>query len=265
MMFTNNPFSGLAANAAGIIQGFVILMIVFVAGGTLYDMLHKGSARYFFANRVAQRRRRTREIPAGEKVALAARTAIEALTSGEFCSLRRRLVHLLTMYGFLAYVITTIILVFVYPTSDTPAPVLVTALWHIGALMICIGGYWFWFFVRVDVAAEGNSPFRIMRADLFILSLLANATLALVWSWYLSVDPTGEHVFSELVILSLYLLSTVILFGSVPWSKFSHMFFKPAAAFQKHVGEADGSRTNLPPPVDAPAHLGSVPRNARNY
>ena len=42
-----------------------------------------------------------------------------------------------------------------------------------------VGGYWFWFFIRVDVAAEGNSPFRIMRADLFILSLLASATLGL--------------------------------------------------------------------------------------
>ena len=34
-------------------------------------------------------------------------------------------------------------------------------LWYIGALMVCLGGYWFWFFIRVDVAAEGNSPFRL--------------------------------------------------------------------------------------------------------
>jgi hypothetical protein len=43
------------------------------------------------------------------------------------------------------------------------------------------------------------------------------------------------------------------------------MFFKPAAAFQKHVEEADGSRANLPPPADAPANLGSVRRSVRNY
>ena len=39
------------------------------------------------------------------------------------------------------------------------------------------------------------------------------------------------------VFLALYLIATTVLFGSVPWSKFSHMFFKPAAAFEKRVSE----------------------------
>ena len=30
------------------------------------------------------------------------------------------------------------------------------------------------------------------------------------------------------------------------WSKFAHMFFKPAAAYQKKITQADGSRENLP-------------------
>jgi len=47
--------------------------------------------------------------------------------------------------------------------------------------MALAGGYWFWFFIRVDVAAEGGTPLRVMRADLFILSLLASVTLGLVW------------------------------------------------------------------------------------
>jgi hypothetical protein len=37
-----------------------------------------------------------------------------------------------------------------------------------------------------------------------------------------------------------------VLFGTVLWSKFAHMFFKPAAAFQKRVTKADGSMENLP-------------------
>src|SRR3546814_20547494 len=52
-------------------------------------------------------------------------------------------------------------------------------IWYIGALMVCIGGYWFWFFMRADVAAEGNSPFRLVRADLFVVSLVASVTLGL--------------------------------------------------------------------------------------
>ena len=40
------------------------------------------------------------------------------------------------------------------------------------------------------------------------------------------------------------------LFAGIPWSKFAHMFFKPAAAFQKRVGVANGSMNNLPRPAD---------------
>ena len=55
-----------------------------------------------------------------------------------------------------------------------------------------------------------------------------------------------------------------MLFGSIPWSKFSHMFFKPAAAFQKRVEEANGS-SNLPAPADSPEIYGSNRRQPQNY
>ena len=54
----------------------------------------------------------------------------------------------------------------------------------------------------------------------------------------------------------LFVLSSTVLFGGVLWSKFAHMFFKPAAAFQKRVTEADGSRENLPAPADRPEQFG---------
>ena len=107
--------------------------------------------------------------------------------------------------------------------------------------MICVGGYWFWFFIRVDVAAEGQSPFRIMRADLFNSSLVISATLGLVRP---DLQATGSGWSS--VSLGLYLIATTVLFGSIPWSKFSHMFFKPAAALEKRVSKANGSAQNLP-------------------
>ena len=41
-------------------------------------------------------------------VSLAIKTGlVDVLASGEFCSARRRIAHLLTMYGFVIYVITT--------------------------------------------------------------------------------------------------------------------------------------------------------------
>ena len=159
-------------------------------------------------------------------LSLAIRTAtMEGLASAEFCGIQRRIAHLVTMYGFLAYTVTTAIMVFAYPTPTTPAPAILPALWTIGALMVCFGGYWFWFFIRVDVAAEGNSPSRMVPADLFVVSLLASVTLGLVWAY---LQTAGGGTWTN-IFLALYLAATTVLFGSVPWSKFSHMFYKPAA------------------------------------
>jgi hypothetical protein len=145
------------------------------------------------------------------------------------------------MYGFTLYLVTTVIMVFSYPSAATPTPAIVPQLWWLGGLMVCVGGYWFWFFIRVDVAAEGGSPFRLMRADLFVLSLLASVTLGLVWAWLQATSSSWAPV-----MFGLYILATTVLFGSVAWSKFAHMFFKPAAAFEKRVSKANGSFESLP-------------------
>ena len=255
-MFTSNPFAELSASIPPIVmQAYIVVIIILVAGGTLFDIVHKKSATYFFNNWRNAKDKGTQQVSDGEMVSLAIQTAVvEGLTSAEFCSARRRIAHLLTMYGFLAYVLTSFIMVFWYPTPATPAPAILPLLWYLGALMVCGGGYWFWFFIRADVAAEGHSPFRIVRADLFILSLLASATLGLIWA------IAGTSLF-----LGLYLIATTVLFGSVPWSKFSHMFFKPAAAFQKRVENANGSRSNLPAPADKPEIFGSARQLPRHY
>ena len=262
-MFTSNPFAEISASISPtIMTTYVIAMVIFVVAGTLFDILHKRSAKYFFDDWRNAKSRGSRQVGVGEVASLAIRTlCVEVLTSAEFCTTRRRIAHLLTMYGFLVYVITTAVMVIGHPAPATPAPAILPVLWHIGALMVCVGGYWFWFFIRADVAAEGNSPFRVMHADLFILSLLASVTLGLVWSF---LQSGGASWWSG-VFFGLYVIATTVLFGSVPWSKFAHMFFKPAAALQKRVAEADGSRSKLPPPADKPEIFGSARRLPRNY
>ena len=261
-MFTSNPFAELSASISpAVMQTYVVIMIILVAGGTLFDMAHKKSARYFFDNWRKARSQAKRQVGGGEMVSLAIQTAVvEVATSGEFCNVRRRIAHLLTMYGFLAYVITTFIMVFWYPTPATAAPGILPLLWYIGALLVCIGGYWFWFFIRVDVAAEGHTPFRLVRADLFIVSLMVSTTLGLIWGILQASGSSWTGLF-----LWLYVLATTVLFGSVSWSKFSHMFYKPAAAFQKRVAEANGTRSNLPAPADKPEILGSATELPRHY
>jgi len=239
-MFTGNPFAALSASISpGVMQGYVIVMCLLVVAGTLFEVVHKGSARYFFENwRNGQKKKGAKPVGGGELVSIAVQTAaVDVLTSGEFCNPQRRVAHLLTMYGFILYVGATVCMVFEFPTPATPTPGLLAFAWWIGALMVCAGGYWFWFFIRVDVAAEGNSPFRVMRADLFILSLLASATLGLLWA--IAGGGTG-------VLFGLYILANTVLFAGVPWSKFAHMFFKPAAAFEKRVTKANGTAENLP-------------------
>jgi len=238
-MFSSNAFAAVSGSLpAGFMQWYVGLMILAVIVGTILDMVHKGSAKFFFAN---ARKSRAQGKPV-DKASIAVKTlAVDVLASGEFCNPRRRVAHLLTMYGFILYVATTAIMVFVYPTAATPTPALVSQLWWLGGLMVMVGGYWFWFFIRVDVAAEGSSPLRLMRADLFILSLLASATLGLLWAWLQASGSAASWLF-----FGLYLLATTVLFCGVYWSKFAHMFFKPAAAFDKRLAEADGTNMNLP-------------------
>ena len=255
-MITDNPFSALSEIISpGIMQIYVIAMFILVVGGTILDTVHKKSAQYFFENSKKAKANATKTLSSGEKISIATSTvASDILTSAEFCHANRRIAHLLTMYGFVLFVATSAIMVFGYLAPGSSTPGLLPLLWHLGALMLCIGGYWFWFAIRVDVAAEGNPWYRIVRADLFQLSLLAMATFALIWS-FLQSSGAG---FVTTLFLALFLISSTVLFGTVLWSKFAHMFFKPAAAYQKRTIKADGSRENLPAPADRPEQFGPV-------
>jgi len=241
-MFASNPFAELTTLIPlNVMQAYVVLMAILVVCGTIYDMIHKKSAQYFFAKAKADEAARTRVVGGGEKIGIAVQTVIvDVATSGEFCNPMRRISHLFTMYGFILFLLTTIALVFAYKTNG--APVIVAQLWHLGAAMVMFGGYWFWLFIRVDVSAEGNPWYRIVRADMFILSLLGTTTFGLLWS----IAQTQQAGIWTNLFLALFIFSATVLFCGVPWSKFAHMFFKPAAAFNKRVIKADGSRENMP-------------------
>ena len=104
----------------------------------------------------------------------------------------------------------------------------------------------------MDVSAEAHSVFRIIKADLFVLALVLSSTFGLAWSYF---QYSGSPVLSVLFLV-LFAVANIVLFGGVYWSKFAHMFYKPGAAIQKNLAEADGSRDNLPPPAEAPEQYG---------
>ena len=261
-MFSLNPFAELS-NFIPVLamQSFVILMFVLVLGGTVYDMIEKQNATYFFRNWKKSKLGKVKEIAFNQMMLIIFKTiTVDVFSAAEFCSFKRRLAHLLTFYGFIGYVITTVIMVFWYLPETSRTPEIIPIIWYLSAFLISVGCYWFWFFIRVDVAAEGNTRFRLIQADIFVLSLAISSTLAIFWGATQISSP-----FYSNILLVLYLVANLILFGSIPWSKFAHMFYKPGASLQKRVAQADGSNRNLPEPADRPAIYGTVKRAPRNY
>ena len=244
-MFTTNPFAPLTAFVSpGAMQGYIILMVLAVLIGTLFDLLHDKKLKFFLQERQRTRAAATRQLGGAELAAIASRTLVKDIASfGEFCNRQRRISHALMFYGFVLYLVTTVVLVFAYP-GDAHPPIVLPILWNLGAVMTLVGGYWFFFFLRVNVVHDGQPPWRLVRADLFIVTLLSSVTLALAFE----VVAMVQNPAAVKLVAGLYVFFTTLLFVSVPWSKFAHMFYKPVVAFQKRIEEADGS-SDLPTPT----------------
>ena len=137
-MLTSNPFSELAVSISpGVMQAYVVLALLLVIGGTILDVIHKGSAKYFFDNMQRSKKRGKRTVGGGEKVTIAAKTiAYDVLATSELGNSNRRIAHLLGMYGFILFVISTAVMIFSYPTAADTTPVIWPLLWHLGALMV---------------------------------------------------------------------------------------------------------------------------------
>ena len=253
-MFTTNPFAILAETIPMMaIQSFVIVMVGLVILGTVLDMIHKKNVKYFFNNAKKAKLSATKNLSSGEKISVVTKTiAHDILTTAELGATQRRIAHVMGMYGTVLFWIGSAVMIFKYSSPGISTPSVWPIIWHVGAIMTVIGGGWFWLFLRVDVSAEANSVFRIVLADLFVLALVAASAMGLVWSFLQTSGISGW----DTLFLVLFAVANIILFGGVYWSKFAHMFYKPGAAIQKNLAEADGSRDNLPPPAEAPEQFG---------
>ena len=255
-MLSINPFSTLAETVSPIyIQSFVVLMVLLIVVGTLLDIIHKKNVKYFFENAKKAKLSATKTLSAGEKISVISKTiASDIATTSELGAGKRRAAHLLGMYGTILFWLGSAIMIFCYSSADAETPSLWPIIWHVGAIMTVVGGGWFWFFLRVDVYSEAQPWYRIIKADLFVLALIATSLFGLIWSYLQNLDLGNR--WDDKVFFVFYVVANLILFGGVYWSKFAHMFYKPGAAIQKNLAEADGSRDNLPPPADAPEQFG---------
>ena len=253
-MFSTNPFYVLSESVSPIfMQIFVILMIALIVIGTVMDIIHKKNVKYFFDNAKKAKKNATKSLSAGERIKVLSKTLMSDIaTTSELGAGKRRIAHVMGMYGTILFWVSTVVMIFMYTDPSSTTPNVWPIVWHAGGILTVLGGCWFWFFLRVDVYSEAQPWYRIIKADLFVLALLACATFGLAWSY---TQYSGMTSLSYLFLV-LFIVSNLVLFGGVYWSKFAHMFYKPGAAIQKNLAEADGSRDNLPPPADAPEQFG---------
>ena len=119
-MLETNPFSILAETVSPFaMQSFIIAMIVLIALGTIIQMIHHKNLTYFLNNAKKAKLQATREIGTGERVSILAKTAVVDIgTTAELGFGKRRLSHVLGMYGTIIFWVSSAMLVFCYTGAD---------------------------------------------------------------------------------------------------------------------------------------------------
>ena len=123
-MITNNPFSTLAEIVPSIaMQGFVIAMAALTLVGVLIDILHKKNVKYFFENAKKAKKNAQVELTTGKRTAVILKTVVHDIaTTSELGWGKRRLAHVLGMYGTIIFWICSVILIFSYSSVGVETP-----------------------------------------------------------------------------------------------------------------------------------------------
>ena len=124
-MISTNPFAILAGTIPPIyMQSFVIIMALLVIIGTLLDIIHKKNVKYFFENAKKAKLSATKKLSTGERISVISKTIVSDIaTTSELGAGKRRVAHLLGMYGTVLFWIGSAIMIFCYsnPSSETPS------------------------------------------------------------------------------------------------------------------------------------------------
>ncbi len=130
-MITNNPFLILAETVpATVIQIFVIVMGLLVVLGTLIDIIHKKNVKYFFENAKKAKKSAKKSLTTNEKTAVVIKTiATDIATTSELGAGKRRVAHLLGMYGTILFWIASVIMIFCYVDSSSVTPLVWPIIW----------------------------------------------------------------------------------------------------------------------------------------
>ena len=100
-MISTNPFLILADSVPPILmQSFVILMGLLILVGTVMDIIHKKNVKYFFENAKKAKLSASKTLSTGERISVISKTiASDIATTSELGAGKRRLAHVMGMYG----------------------------------------------------------------------------------------------------------------------------------------------------------------------
>ncbi len=133
-MITTNPFSLLSETIPSIaLQAFVLVMVGLVAAGTILDIIHKKNVKYFFNNAKKAKKNATRELGTGERIAIIGKTIVHDIgTTSELGMGKRRIAHVLGMYGTILFWAGSAVMIFCYSSVNAETPIFWPAIWHLG-------------------------------------------------------------------------------------------------------------------------------------
>ena len=141
-MFSVNPYSTLAETISPLaIQGFILAMLALIVIGTVVQMVHHKNVTYFFNNAKKAKLAAERELGVGEKTSVILKTVVHDIaTTAELGAGKRRIAHVMGMYGTILFWVASVVLVFAYTGTGASESTIWPMIWHVGAIMTCVGG-----------------------------------------------------------------------------------------------------------------------------
>ncbi|MEM3670602.1 MAG: hypothetical protein QW767_02535 [Thermoprotei archaeon] len=221
---------------------FVLVIFLGMLAGLFYDSLAGGKLAFF---RQERSWRQTMfggktEITNGKLSVVAKSVATDVAGAAPLLSCGSRytrwLSHVLMEWGFIITVVYTVVRFFAYPgfapfALSAPGQVALT----LGYILMLAGCVMF-LFQRVNVSKEGKRLFTYSAGDRFAFGVFAYSLTGLVYESVYTTTATAFMYFW----LALYLLATAYLFLTVPWTKFSHMFYKAVYNVQHRLDAGSG-------------------------
>jgi len=115
-MMSINPYAKLAEIISPLaIQGFILAMLALIVIGTVVQMIHHKNVTYFFNNAKKAKLAAERELGVGEKTSVILKTVVHDIaTTAELGAGKRRVAHVMGMYGTILFWVASVVLVFGY-------------------------------------------------------------------------------------------------------------------------------------------------------